>query len=178
VKKRDFLKCLVTACAVGAISQRARADDFLTLDKAQSTLFPGEKLTAVPITLTADQQKQIQLLSGVRVRSETVNAWKSGNGGWLIVDNVIGKHEFIDFALALTPKGSVKGVEIMSYRETYGREVMNPKWRALFTGKTSGDPVQIDKDIKNISGATLSSVHITDGVRRLLRTWEVALRGK
>jgi FMN-binding domain len=36
--------------------------------------------------------------------------------------------------------------------------------------------VKIDKDIKNISGATLSSVHMTDAIRRLLYTYEIALK--
>ena len=67
-------------------------------------------------------------------------------------------------------------VEIMDYRETYGGEVRNPKWRAQFVGKANGAPLQLDKDIKNISGATLSSRHITEGVRRLLAFYEVALR--
>lgn len=151
------------------------AEVFLTSAQAQALLFPGEKLTPVPVTLTGDQQKAIAKASGVRVRSETVQAWRSGNGGWLIIDNVIGKHEFIDFAVALKADGSVKGVEIMTYRETYGGEVRNPKWRAQFTGKSLSAPVKIDQDIKNISGATLSSVHITEGVRRLMHTWAIAL---
>ena len=51
-----------------------------------------------------------------------------------------------------------------------------PKWRAQFHGKTTAQPVEIDADIKNISGATLSCVHITDGVRRLLHTHALVLK--
>jgi Na+-translocating ferredoxin:NAD+ oxidoreductase RnfG subunit len=43
-------------------------------------------------------------------------------------------------------------------------------------GKTSQSPLKLDRDIKNISGATLSCRHVTDGVKRLLAFYEVALK--
>jgi Na+-transporting NADH:ubiquinone oxidoreductase subunit NqrC len=70
----------------------------------------------------------------------------------------------------------VRDVEILEYRETYGGEVRNAAWRQQFVGKRFGSGVQLGKDIKNISGATLSSRHVTDGVRRLLATWELLLK--
>jgi hypothetical protein len=96
--------------------------------------------------------------------------------GWLIVDRVIGKSELITYALALDDKGAVKSIEIMDYRETHGAEIRIAAWRRQFVGKTSQEPVQLDRDIKNISGATLSSRHVTEGVHRLLQLYERALR--
>lgn len=175
MKRRTLFKGLAPALALGGTSV-LYAEVFLTGAQAQALLFPGEKLTPVTITLTGEQKKAIASASGVRVRSDTLQALRAGSGGWLIFDNVIGKHEFIDFALALKADGSVKGVEIMTYRETYGGEVRSPKWRAQFSGKTVASPVKIDQDIKNISGGTLSSVHVTEGVRRLLFTWSLVLK--
>ena len=48
-------------------------------------------------------------------------------------------------------------------------------WRKQFVGKSSRDPVALNADIKNISGATLSCRHLTEGVRRLLQLYRVAL---
>jgi Na+-transporting NADH:ubiquinone oxidoreductase subunit NqrC len=70
----------------------------------------------------------------------------------------------------------VRSVEILEYRETYGGEIRNPAWRQQFVGKRFGSGVQLGKDIRNISGATLSSRHVTDGIRRLLVTWQLLLR--
>jgi Na+-transporting NADH:ubiquinone oxidoreductase subunit NqrC len=56
-----------------------------------------------------------------------------------------------------------------------GGEIRNPKWRQQFVGKRPGSQLRLDKDIKNISGATLSSRHVTDGVRRLLVTYQMLL---
>lgn len=96
--------------------------------------------------------------------------------GWLIVDRVIGKSELITYALALDTTGAVRSLEILEYRETHGAEIRLAAWRKQFVGKTAQEPVQLDRDIKNISGATLSSRHVTEGVHRLLQLYERSLR--
>ncbi len=152
------------------------AVQYLTVAQAQQAIFPAKTFTAAPVTLTPAQRRTIEKESRVRVLHDEQKVWRVSGGGWFIVDEVVGKHEYITYAVGLTPAGAVHGIEIMDYRETYGGEVRNPKWRAQFTGKTKDAPLQLDKDIKNISGATLSSRHITEGVRRLLALYEIALR--
>jgi Na+-translocating ferredoxin:NAD+ oxidoreductase RnfG subunit len=175
MRRRTLFKGFLPA-AMAAGPSVLYAETYLNTEQAQHLLFSGESLTSAPMTLSDAQEKAIEKASGVNVREKQVKAWKSTSGGWFILDNAVGKHEFIDFALALTAGGAVKGVEILTYRETYGGEVRQPKWRAQFSGKTTAQPVKIDKDIKNISGATLSSVHMTDAIRRLLYTCEIALK--
>jgi hypothetical protein len=41
-------------------------------------------------------------------------------------------------------------------------------WRKQFRGKTTGDPLQVDRDIRSISGATISVNSVTAGVRAAL----------
>ena len=176
MRRRSIIQAALPAAATWLSGVRiAYAETYLTVEQAQAILCRGESLKPLPVTLTDDQKKAIAKASKVRVRDVNVNAWRTGSGGWFIVDNVIGKHEFIDFALALTKDGSVRGVEVLTYRETYGSEVRHPKWRAQFTGKRAGAALEVDEDIKNISGATLSSVHISEGVRRLLHTHALVL---
>ena len=88
--------------------------------------------------------------------------------GRVIVDSVVGKFELIDYAVALDPAGKVLAVEILTYREGHGSEVRLPAWRNQFVGRSAADPVHIGSDISNISGATLSFTHVTDGVHRLV----------
>ena len=164
------------APAVLAASTSGYATTYLTVEQAQTAIFPEGKLTPVAITLTLAQREAIEHASGVHVRSTEVRAWRVAVGGWFLVDEVIGKHEFITFAVGIGADGAVRGVEILDYRETYGGEVRNAKWLAQFTGKNSTAPLKLDHDIKNISGATLSSRHITDGVKRLLVTHDLVLK--
>ena len=86
---------------------------------------------------------------------------------------MIGKHEYIDYAVVLSDKGSVKAIEILVYREGYGDAVVNPRWRAQFYDKDPSRQLTHGKEIMNISGATLSCRHITDGINRLTKMWEM-----
>jgi Na+-translocating ferredoxin:NAD+ oxidoreductase RnfG subunit len=152
------------------VAAPALATTYFTVEQAQQQMLPGQVMTPVALTLTPAQAKAIEQASGVRVREKALKVWRAANGSWFYVDQVLGKHEFITYALTLDAQGAVSGLEILDYRETYGGAVRNPKWRAQFTGKRNGAPLKLDADIVNLSGATLSSAHITDGVRRLLAT--------
>jgi Na+-translocating ferredoxin:NAD+ oxidoreductase RnfG subunit len=154
----------------------AFAVQYLSVEQAQHAIFPGKKFTATPVQLTPAQRSAIEKKSRVRVPRAEQKVWRASGGGWFIVDEVVGKHDFITYAVGLNADGSVKQIEVMDYRETYGYEIRNEKWRAQFVGKTPAAPLKLDQDIKNISGATLSCRHIADGVKRLLAFYEVALR--
>ena len=166
---------MVPAAAVMVAAPAAYAKVYLSVEQAQQLMFPGASFTAQPVTLTDDQARAIEKASDTNVLDRQVRVWKVSTGGWFIADQVVGKHEFIPFALALDDKGAVKSVEILEYRETYGDQVRNEAWRAQFTGKTHDAPLKLNGDIKNISGATLSSRHITDGIKRLLTTYDLVL---
>ena len=168
-------RCLFLPVALVA-STSGYATVYLTVEQAQAELFPGARLTAAPVTLTDAQRAAIEKSGGVRVRNAEVKAWRVAGGGWFIVDEVLGKHEFITYACGIDARGAVTGVEIMDYRETFGYQVREAGWRRQFAGKTATDPLKLDVDIKNISGATLSSRHITDGVKRLLATHALVLK--
>ena len=71
--------------------------------------------------------------------------------------------------------GAVKSIDVLAYRESHGDAIKLAAWRAQFTGKRATDPVKVDADIRNISGATLSCRHVTEGVHRLLQIYEKAL---
>jgi Na+-translocating ferredoxin:NAD+ oxidoreductase RnfG subunit len=172
-----FLRSSLLPLAIVGTPVAGHAVVYLSAEQAQQAIFPGTKMSPADVNLTPEQRKKIEAASGVRQRQDQVKAWRVAGGGWFIVDAVIGKHEFITFAVGITESAAVKGIEIMEYRETYGDQVRNPKWRAQFTGKTKAAPLKLDQDIQNISGATLSSRHVTEGVKRLLALHEVALRG-
>src|SRR5438067_11275080 len=167
-----FIALPISALVVSS----AYAGRYLTVDQGQHAIFPGKSFTAAPVRLTTVQRKAIEQASGVRVLHGEQQVWRVICGGWFIVDEVVGKHEFFTYAAGLNPEGSVKQIEIMGYRETYGGQIRDQKWRAQFVGKTSKSTLKLDSDIKNISGATLSCRHITDGVKRLLAFYEIALR--
>ena len=162
--------------ATAAIVTSAYATTYLSVEQAQAAIFPGARMTAVHITLTDAQAREIEERADVNVRNRELHAWRVEGGGLFVVDEVLGKHELITYAIGLNADGSVRGIEIMDYRESYGYEIRNEAWRRQFVGKTVAAPLKLDRDIKNISGATLSCRHIADGVKRLLAAYDVALK--
>lgn len=151
----------------------AYAAQYLTAEQAQQALFPsGTRFAPHPLELNAEQKQAIEQAAGVRVRDLKPMVWRAFAGerpaGWFFVDQVIGKHEFITYALALDPDGAVRGIEVMDYRETYGYEIRNAEWRRQFAGKRNGDALKLGGDIQNVTGATLSCRNVTNGVKRLL----------
>ena len=172
--KSEFVFVALPISALVAPS--AFAVQYLNVEQAQKAIFPGKTFTSAPVKLTSSQRKAIEQASDVRVLRDEQHIWRVSGGGWFIVDEVVGKHEFITYAVGLNTDGSVKQIEIMDYRETYGGQIRDQKWRAQFVGKNSRSTLKLDSDIKNISGATLSCRHITDGVKRLVAFYEIVLK--
>lgn len=155
-----------------------RAEHYLDPQQAARLIFPeAEAFAPAPAQLSADQVAAVRQKSGVRVRQRMIEARAARKGGqtvgWVYIDEVIGKHEFITYAVGIDAGGEVRGVEILDYRETHGGQVRETGWRAQFRGLSLSNPPQLGKDIRNISGATLSCRNVTDGVRRLLATHAV-----
>jgi Na+-translocating ferredoxin:NAD+ oxidoreductase RnfG subunit len=157
-----------------AVIQPAHALVYMSIEQAQRQMFGNAALLAVPIVLTTQQIAQIERDARVKVVPGVLRAWKC-DSGYFFVDAVIGKHDLITYAVAMSNDGAVRQVEILEYREAYGGEIRQANWRAQFAGRRHGDAVTIGKDIQNISGATLSSTHVTDGIRRLLAIHALAL---
>ena len=167
----------VIPLAAAALVQPAYAIVYLSVEQAQQLMFAGEALTPYPLVLSAAQVAAIEKESGVMVFPGSTRAWRAGDG-YFFTDSVIGKHDLINYAVALSNDGKIRRVEILEYREAYGGEVRNEHWRAQFVGRHHGEPISIGHDIQNISGATLSCTHVTDGIRRLLATYAIAIAGK
>ncbi len=148
------------------------------VEEAQHRLFPGQKLTLSPVLLTDAQRDKMRDMSSVREPFKGERVWRTDQGEWFIIDEVLGKHEMIKYALAINANGTIKGIEIMEYVESYGYEVAEASWRNQFTGKGADATLKLNKDIKNISGATLSCKHMTDGVKRLMVMYDLALKGQ
>ncbi len=154
------------------VSLNAFAEIYLTSEQAAKIIFPKEVFKKTEITLTLSEAQKIKLLSGVEVKSLKFSVLTSPEGSTVITDQVIGKHELITFAVGLEKNGTVKGIEILEYRESYGGQIKRAAWRSQFSGKNKESTLRAGRDIKNLSGATLSSTHVTDGVRRLVKTYE------
>jgi hypothetical protein len=166
----DHRFILLPAATLVAAAPALHATIYLAADQARELMFPGRKFTHEEVVLTPEQVRTITQASGIKPLSTRLQLWRGADGERFIVDEVLARHEFITFALGLDAGGAVTDVEILQYNESYGSEIRLPAWRAQFIGKQNGAPLKLDQDIRNISAATLSCKHITEGVKRLLAT--------
>lgn len=167
------------ALAATALPVTAYAVDYMTPQQAQQALFPqADRFELREVKLSASQMQDMATRWGVPARSaqwKLLEATQVGKRlGWVVVDNVVGKFELITYAVGISADGSIKQVEILSYRESHGGEVRLPAWRQQFVGKTVQSPIKVGSDIANISGATLSCTHLTEGIKRIAAVIDLA----
>jgi hypothetical protein len=173
------------AAAVAALAaapvQVVVAADYLSVEDAQRALFPqADHFTEVVFTLSAAQRDRVAALAGEQPPHRSLRAFRAQRGeqtlGYVFVDEVVGKEDFITYAAAIDAHGRLGTPEIMSYRESHGGEIRNAAWRRQFDGRDNLEQLHLQTDIKNIAGATLSCSHVTQGMRWLLALWQVALQ--
>ena len=153
-----FAPALILAAGVNEAVQRA---------------FPeAQTLEKVALALSDVERSFIKEKTGSPWPSKELSLFVARSGGRLlgyaVEDNVKGKDLPITYLMAVSPDLRVKGVEILAYREAYGSEVRNSSWLRQFTGKSMLDALRPGKDIRSISGATISAQAVTFGVKRVL----------
>lgn len=173
MSRRRTLQHLASGACANLWTASAFSAQFLDLAQAQKLLLPqATAFTPQPLELDAALLTEIARLSQTRVpRGYAPQIWAGTAGsqraGWVLLDRTAGKYELIDYAAGFLADGSATGVEIMAYRESHGAEIRNASWRAQFAGRKGPAQLRFGDDIRNISGATLSCQHVTEGVQRL-----------
>ena len=157
------------------------AADYLSVEAAQKAIFPeADAFRMIALPQSAELRQAVAARAGPQPVHGTLRIWQAVRGGEavgsLFIDEVIGRQSLITYALGIDNGGALRTVEILSYRESHGGEIRNASWRAQFAHRDDLAQLRFRTDIKNISGATLSSEHVTQGVRWLLALWQTALR--
>ncbi len=157
------------------------AADYVSVDAAQRAAFAqAERFTPVALQLSAQQRQAVDALAGPQPRRGNLQVWRAEAAGkalgYFFVDEVLGRQDLITYAVGIDADGVLGTLEVLSYRESHGGEIRNRRWREQFAQRRALSELRFRTDIKNIAGATLSSEHVTQGVRWLMALWQTALR--
>jgi H+/Na+-translocating ferredoxin:NAD+ oxidoreductase subunit G len=157
------------------------AAEYLSVADTQRSLFPqADRFEDLALALTPAEKETVTKLAGTQPSHRSLRIWKAMQGaqllGHVFVDEVIGRQDFITYALGIDSSGKLSAVEVLAYRESHGGEIRGTGWRHQFEGRNDLDQLRFRADIKNIAGATLSSEHVTQGVRWLVGLWQTVLR--
>lgn len=153
--------------------EMAMAEVFLTEEEALKLMFPkSNKIRTEFIRLTAEKKNQIEERIGWKFPEEGFEVYIGETGtqvdGYALVQNTIGKHKPMTYMVGVDNKGQVSNVELLVFRESRGSEIRQKRFNSQYEGKTVLDPVRINKDVINISGATMSVRSMSAGIKRVL----------
>ena len=152
-------------------SAPVQAAQYMSIEKAQEILFPNASFTKIFFSINDQQKEKIIDEAKVTVWSRHIKVWEVSTGGWFFIDQVVGRDDWITYAMGLDENGVINGIEILECLERWN-QIRRADWRAQFIGKRQRT-LNLQDDILNISGTSLSVSHITEGVRRLLVTHEL-----
>lgn len=157
------------------------ATEYLSVEAVEKALFPqADRFNEVVLSLSPAQRERVAALAGPQPPHRSLRAFRALQGdqllGFVFVDEVIGKEDFITYAAGIDADGRLGALEVLAYRESHGGEIRNEAWRRQFAGRAGLGQLRVQTDIKNIAGATLSCEHVTEGVRWLAALWQVALK--
>lgn len=161
------------AFVLAALASDARAQA-VYWDKAsllKDFFASSQRVTFKKIPVDATTRAAVEARLGTRVPQELTVYYGTTNGhvdGIAVIDQEMGQHEPITFGVLIGTDGVMKRLEVMVYREAYGDEVREARFRRQFEGRRATDPVRHGADIVAVSGATISSKAMANGARRAL----------
>jgi hypothetical protein len=149
------------------------AEVFLTEEDALKLMFPqSERIRKEALRLTPEKKLHIEERIGWKFPEDSFEVYVGETGkqvdGYALIQNTIGKHKPMTYMVGVDAQGRVSNVELLVFREARGSEVRTKRFNVQYEGKTVLDPVRINKDIINISGATMSVRSISAGIKRVL----------
>jgi len=161
-----------------AQTEQEPADNFqlqayLTEEQALALIFPecDEIVTDEFVTISEEKSSLEKLLSRRLYEDGFKTYIGRKNGaiqGYAIITEEIGKFHPFTFVVGVGTDGKITNIAILVYRESRGGEIAKKRFLYQFMGKSFKNPIRINKDIINVTGATMSVQCMCAGVRKVL----------
>jgi Na+-translocating ferredoxin:NAD+ oxidoreductase RnfG subunit len=171
-----LLQILLVFLAWGVLSPQAKIFEKAT--ESLKTYF-GDSVEVVSHVFRFSEKEKLKLQQFQKSKTniDTINLLICTSAGirlgYGVVDNVKGKSQPITYLTVIDTSGDVVDVNVLVYRESHGGEVQNESFRRQFRGMNAKSKIEIGRDIKSISGATISSRSVTGGVNNIIRIFEI-----
>jgi Na+-translocating ferredoxin:NAD+ oxidoreductase RnfG subunit len=154
-------------------TEMTRADVYLTEEDALKLMFPkSQHIRRDVIRLSSEQKTLVESRIGWKFPEQSFEVFVGETDatvdGYAMVQNTIGKHKPMTYMVGVDENGHVSNVELLVFREARGSDVRTKRFNSQYEGKNVLDPVRLNRDIINISGATMSVRSMTAGVKRVL----------
>jgi Na+-translocating ferredoxin:NAD+ oxidoreductase RnfG subunit len=97
--------------------------------------------------------------------------------GWAVVGEEKGKYRPITYMAGIDTTLRIVDVRVLVYRESRGGEIRHTRFLKQYRGKSLESPLRINRDIVNITGATISVNALNVGVRKALAVAAILQEG-
>ncbi|MBI2118833.1 MAG: FMN-binding protein [Elusimicrobia bacterium] len=146
---------------------------YLTEQTALKSVFSQDQEIVKEIhAFKTSEKNRIEARLGWILQEPDITVYKgleNGNiKGYAVITEEIGKFKPITFIVKVSDKGQIERVEVMIYREPVGAEVRRQRFLRQFRKKSAKDSLRINRDILNITGATMSVQAMTAGIKKVL----------
>jgi len=173
VRVRGLAAAAFAAAVLGAVAGGlpAAAATLLAPAEALGLAFPGCRIERGSVFLTESQLAAVRRLAGAEVHSALVRPHRAvcdgrpGGTAYFDVHRVRTLPETV--MVAVGPDGRVLRVEVVAFREPLDY-VPRDAWYEQFEGERLDRDLALDRDIRGVTGATLTARATTEAVRRVL----------
>jgi thiamine biosynthesis lipoprotein ApbE len=173
------LACAITSTCHAQVGFELEPEDnyqpqvFLTEEQALLKVLPDcDEIVYDEIILTDDEKNQLQNRLKRKIYENSFITYIGINAGqvtgYAIITEEVGKFHPYTFIVSVSPKGKIRDIAILVYRESRGAEIAHKRFLHQFKGKSLKSPLRINKDIINITGATMSVVTMCTGTKKVL----------
>ncbi len=180
MKNKSKIIAVSFVCFFVFVSSLTNAETLLSINEGLKNAFPNAtdfKRNAV--TLSEAQRQDIEKKADISFEThplENVVLFTALMDdkilGYAFEDTVNGKWGPIHYLLILDPEGKIMNVHVLDFKEKRGRPAAKKSFTNQFIGKNITNPLRLRRDINGVTGATITSTSLTDGIRKLLYLFE------
>lgn len=158
---------------------QAQAKSFQTQQQALTSTFTSQHIERKTLFLNSEQVTRIEQLARAKIISRIVSYYVScdaaGATRIAFFDRQIVRDMPVSFMVVVKPSGEIDRVEILSFEEP--ADYLPPlRWLQLYRSHVLNSDLMIGRLIPHITGASLTSQAMNDGIRRTLATFEVGVK--
>jgi Na+-translocating ferredoxin:NAD+ oxidoreductase RnfG subunit len=170
-RRRGFWAAAVVAAQIVCVGVRLDATVLITVEEALELAFPNAETVRETLFLTDDQIRSAASAAELEIDGAMVTRFVARSGDEVVGFAYLDTHRVRTLpetvVVILDGGGKVRRVEVAAFREPLDYKP-GESWYRQFDGEELDRDLSLDRDIRPITGATLTARATTEAVRRVL----------
>ena len=160
-----------TACLCSTLAFTASSLGVLSREEALAAAYPSARIRSERVFLTEQQRLRAAELAKVRITSPLIARYVAFEEdrvvGRAYVDTHVVRTKKESLLICLDESGKLQRIEVTAFLEP-PEYLASPDWYAQYSSRELSDDLSLNRAIRPIVGATLTSLAANRAVRRIL----------